>query len=231
MPPDLRSTDDDAAMAEVHGAIQAMGWQATDAQVAAWLAHLALIAKWNRTYNLTSVRDLAEMRQQHLVDCLAMVQPLAAHLKACAAQAETASTPRILDVGSGAGLPGVVLAIAFPSASVICVDTVGKKASFVQQVASELRLPNLRAAHARIEAFPPAGAAVVTSRAFASLKDFTALTRSHLADNGVWLAMKGKTPAEEINDLPSDVEVFHVEPLHVPGWAVERCLVWMKPRV
>jgi 16S rRNA (guanine527-N7)-methyltransferase len=111
------------------------------------------------------------------------------------------------------------------------VDTVAKKATFIRQVAAELRLPGLRGLHARVEMLqPPAGGyQVVTSRAFASLPDFTALTRHLLAPGGVWMAMKGKLPADELSALPADVEVFHVEQLLVPGLDAQRCLVWMRP--
>ena len=135
-------------------------------------------------------------------------------------------------VGSGGGLPGVVLAALQPGWQVDCVDTVVKKVSFIRQVAVELRLPNLQGLHARVESLaPPAGGyPLITSRAFASLADFTALTRHLLSDGGVWVAMKGKLPADEQAALPDSVEVFHVEQLQVPGLDAQRCLVWMRPR-
>lgn len=189
-------------------------------QHAALLAYLALIAKWNRVYNLTAIRDPGEMLRAHLLDSLSVVPPLDRHLGG--------RPSRVLDVGSGAGLPGVVLAIALPSLSVTCVDTVGKKASFIQQVASELRLPNLASRHARVEelSLPPVD--VITSRAFASLADFVTLTRRHLSDGGVWMAMKGKPTEDEQAALPGDVHVFHVEQLKVPDLDADRSLVWMK---
>lgn len=191
-------------------------------QQARLLAYQALIAKWNRVYNLTAVRNPAEMLTHHLLDSLAVVAPLRRH---------AGTRPlRILDVGSGAGLPGVVLAIAEPLWQISCVDTVGKKASFIQQVAAELGLRQLRSVHARVEELPAAQADVVTSRAFSSLPDFVALTRSHLAAGGVWMAMKGKTPDAELAALPTNVETFHVEQLTVPGLDAERCLVWMRPK-
>ena len=185
------------------------------------LDYLALIAKWNRIYNLTAIRDPAEMLTQHVLDCLAIVRPLHREL------GERAF--RVLDVGSGAGLPGVVIAIALPAASVTCVDTVAKKATFVRQVAAELKLTNLHAAHARVEAMAPAAADVITSRAFASLHDFVSLTRPHLAPGGRWMAMKGKPSADELATLGDDLEVFHVEQLSVPGLDADRCLVWTRP--
>jgi 16S rRNA (guanine527-N7)-methyltransferase len=134
---------------------------------------------------------------------------------------------RLLDVGAGAGLPGVVIAITCPEVAVTCVDTVAKKAAFVQQVAATLKLPNLKGLHARVEALTEPYD-VVCSRAFASLKDFTGWSRMALASHGIWLAMKGKHPDAELAELPPDVQVFHVEPLKVPGLDAERCIVWMR---
>ena len=136
---------------------------------------------------------------------------------------------RLLDVGSGGGLPGVVFAICCPELDVSCVDTVGKKAAFIQQAAVALKLRNLHGLHARVETLTEAFD-VVSCRAFASLPDFVVWSRSALAaSHGVWLAMKGKHPAEEIAGLPADVKVFHVEQLTVPGLDAERCIVWMQP--
>ena len=192
-------------------------------QQARLLAYQDLIAKWNRVYNLTAVRDPAEMLTHHLLDSLSVVLPLRRH---------AAGRPlRLLDVGSGAGLPGVVLAIAEPLWHITCVDTVGKKASFIQQASAELGLRQLRSEHARVEEMPAAQADVVTSRAFASLSDFTRLTAKHLAPaGGTWMAMKGKPPTAEIAELPATLDVFHVEPLQVPDLDAERCLIWIRPR-
>ena len=182
--------------------------------------YLALLRKWNAAYNLTAVRDAGRMRLQHIADCLAVIEPLRRH---------AAGRPlRILDVGSGGGLPGVVLAVVEPRWDVSCVDSVGKKAAFIRQVAGDLSLPNLHALHARVEVLPGPPFDLITSRAFASLSDFVRLTRSLLAPGGVWMAMKGRHPADEITALPAEIEVFHVEPLAVPGLAAERCLIWMR---
>ena len=199
-------------------------------QVDALLAYLALIERWNRVYNLTALRQPEEMLTHHLLDSLAMVPALQRHLLS----AGLSEGARLLDVGSGAGLPGVVLAIVLPQLRVTCIDTVGKKASFIQQVAVELSLRQLRSQHARVESWlghpgeQPFD--VVTSRAFSSLADFVSLTRRHLALRGVWLAMKGKRPSDEEQALPADVDLFHVEQLQVPGLEAERCLLWMRPR-
>jgi 16S rRNA (guanine527-N7)-methyltransferase len=190
-------------------------------QIAALLAYLDLIQKWNKVYNLTAVRDPAEMLTHHVLDSLAVIGPLRRQL------AGRATPARLLDVGSGAGLPGVVIAICCPDIAVHCVDTVGKKAAFIQQVAVSLKLPNLRGVHARVESLADKYD-VVSSRAFASLVDFTNWSVGALAEQGVWMAMKGKHPADEMAALPADVEVFHVEQLVVPGLDAERCIVWMR---
>jgi 16S rRNA (guanine527-N7)-methyltransferase len=186
------------------------------------LDYMALIQKWNKVYNLTALRDPAEMLSHHLLDSLTAIAPLTRHTRGQPA--------RVLDVGSGGGLPGVVLAICMPELDVSCVDTVAKKAAFVQQVAVSLKLPNLRGLHARVESLTEPYQ-VICSRAFASLPDFVTWSRSALAEGGVWMAMKGKHPQDEIDALPKDVKVFHVEPLTVPGLDVERCMVWMRPEV
>jgi 16S rRNA (guanine527-N7)-methyltransferase len=134
---------------------------------------------------------------------------------------------RLLDVGSGAGLPGIVIAICCPEITVHCVDTVAKKAAFIRQVAVNLKSPNLHGIHARVEKLADTYD-VVISRAFASLENFTQWSRQALATQGVWMAMKGKHPADEVVALPPSVQVFHVEQLYVPGLESERCIVWMR---
>jgi 16S rRNA (guanine527-N7)-methyltransferase len=221
---------------KLQSGVTELGLSLSESQHSQLLDYLALIAKWNKVYNLTSVRDPLEMLTHHLLDSLAVVPPLRKHLESLSAitpGAAAAQGRRILDVGSGAGLPGVVIAIACPGDSVVCVDTVGKKAAFIQQAAATLGLNNLKGVHARVEAMLTsdigAGFDVITSRAFASLADFTALTKSHLQGHGVWMAMKAKTAQEESAQLDAKATVFHVEPLTVPGLAESRCLVWMKP--
>jgi len=213
-----------------------LGLALTDAQVANLLAYQALIQKWTRVYNLTAVRDPAEMLTHHLLDSLAVIQPLRrqwASLAATGQGSELASSFNtgaqlcLLDVGSGAGLPGVVIAICCPDVTVDCVDTVAKKAAFVQQVAVTLKLPNLRGVHARVENLRDKYD-VISARAFASLVDFTTWSAAALAEHGVWMAMKGKHPAEEVAALPAAVQVFHVEQLTVPGLGAERCLLWLR---
>ncbi len=197
-----------------------------DGQVEKLIAYAAMIQKWNKVYNLTALRSSGEMLTHHLLDSLAAVNPLLHWI----GKANLLS-PRLLDVGSGAGLPGVVFAICVPGLAVSCVDTVAKKASFIKQAAIELKLGNLSGIHARVETLsPPAVPAfdVVCSRAFASLNDFVSWSGGALTESGVWLAMKGKHPTPEIESLPKNVDAFHVEQLTVPGLDAERCIVWMR---
>ena len=212
-----------SAATAISQAASQMGVELTPTQLDQLQRYLALVQKWNKVYNLTALRDPADMLTHHLFDSLSAIAPLQRQL---AQMGVPLAQARLLDVGSGAGLPGVVMAICCPGLSVACVDTVGKKAAFVQQVALELRLPNLRGVHARVESLTEQFD-VVSSRAFASLVDFTTWSRAALAPHGVWLAMKGKHPADEIAALPTDVAVFHVEQLHVPALDAERCIVWM----
>lgn len=212
-----------AAMPE---ALAAVGVVVSEAQQCQLAQYMVLLAHWNSTFNLTALRDPRDMLSHHLMDCLTVLGPLQAHLGGVGLMVR-AEPVRLLDVGSGGGLPGVVLAICCPGVQVTCVDTVGKKAAFIRQVSAELKLDNLRAEHARVEHL--AGRFdVITSRAFASLVDFVSLTRTLLPANGVWMAMKGKAPDDEVAALPPDVSVFHVEQLQVPGLDAQRCLVWIR---
>lgn len=218
--------------AKLRAGLLALDLTLSDLQVTSLLAYQGLIQKWNKVYNLTAVRDPDDMLTHHLFDSLAVIAPLRRQL----AQMPQAATGtgvvndhviRLLDVGSGAGLPGVVIAICCPDIQVDCVDTVGKKAAFIQQAAVTLKLPNLRGVHTRVENLTEKYQ-VICARAFASLADFTGWSRQALKAHGVWLAMKGKHPEDELAVLPPDTEVFHVEPLTVPGLDAERCLVWMR---
>lgn len=214
---------------KLRSGLTALDLTLSDAQVASLLAYQALIEKWNKVYNLTAVRDPDDMLTHHLLDSLAVIGPLRRQLMQMSENRE-GDVLRLLDVGSGAGLPGVVIAICCPDIQVDCVDTVGKKAAFIQQAAVTLKLPNLRGLHARVESLRDKYH-VISSRAFASLADFTNWSVQALAPQGVWLAMKGKHPDDELAALSPDVEVFHVEQLAVPGLGAERCLIWMKPVV
>ena len=215
--------------AELRAGLSALQQDLSDLQVTQLLDYLSLIQKWTRVYNLTAVRDAQEMLTHHLLDSLAVLAPLQRQLTILRDRGDLApdAKPALLDVGSGAGLPGIVIAICLPGIAVDCVDTVAKKAAFIQQVAVTLRLGNLRGLHARVESLRQPYT-VVSSRAFASLRDFTQWSQGALAAGGVWMAMKGKHPADEIAALPAGVQVFHVEPLNVPSLGAERCIVWMR---
>ncbi len=210
--------------ARLAAAANTLSLELTDHQLDRLIAYLGLLSKWNKVYNLTAVRDPEAMLTQHLVDSLSVIPPLRRH---------AAGQPlRLMDVGSGGGLPGVVIAICDPTIDVTCVDTVGKKAFFIAQVAAELGLPNLHAEHSRVEQLKIAPFDVITSRAFASLADFTGWTRMHLKPGAVWAAMKGQHPAEELEELrrrAPELAVFHVEQLDVPGLNAQRCLLWIRP--
>lgn len=210
--------------ARLRGGLAALHLDLDDQQVSQLLAYLDLIAKWTKVYNLTAVRDPAEMLTHHVLDSLAAVPHLQHYLQ----QAGLEQGSKLLDVGSGAGLPGVVVAICCPRVVVTCVDAVAKKAAFIKQAALALALPNLSGLQARVETMTQPFD-IVCSRAFASLADFTAWSGNALAPTGVWMAMKGKYPTEEITALPQSVMVFHVEHLAVPGLDAERCVVWMRP--
>jgi len=210
--------------APLEAGLQALGLVLTPAQIDTLMEFQALLGKWNKVYNLTAVRDPQEMLTHHLLDSLAAVPALQRHLAQMPAREGRTA---MLDVGSGGGLPGVVFAICCPQIDVHCVDTVGKKAAFIQQAAATLRLPNLRGIHSRVEQLTTRYP-LISCRAFASLADFTSWSRQALEEGGTWLAMKGKHPDDEIAALPADVQVFHVEPLKVPGLDAERCILWLR---
>lgn len=199
--------------------LDALGLTLEDAQVDKLLAYQALIHKWNRIYNLTAVREPEAMLRQHLLDSLAAVPALRRFADGRAL--------RVLDVGSGAGLPGAVFAICDPELQVDCVDAVHKKAAFLRQSASELKIKNLQGLHARVETLG-GPYDLISSRAFAALADFTRWSAPALAEQGVWMALKGKVPRPEMAELPPAVEVFHVEQLKVPSLDAERCIVWLR---
>lgn len=193
-----------------------------ESQISRLAAYVELMVRWNKTYNLTAIRSIGEIVPQHIADCLGCIGPLKRQLS-------RVTNPCILDVGSGGGLPGAVIAITCPQISVTCIDTVGKKAAFLTQVAAELKLANLHSVNGRVESAAVADASfdIVCCRAFSSLEKFVRLSRHSLRPGGKWLAMKGVLPTAEIAELPDGVEVFHVEPLRIPGLNAERCLVWL----
>lgn len=177
------------------------------------LAFRDLLLKWNKTYNLTALRDPDQVLSHHLLDSLAILP----HVDAAP----------LLDVGSGGGLPGIPLAIARPQLAVTLVDAVQKKATFQQQAAIELGLGNVRAIHGRVEE-QVGQFGQITSRAFSDLAEFISLTRHLLAPRGRWLAMKGVRPEAELTALPADIVVDAVIPLQVPGLGADRHLIILK---
>lgn len=177
------------------------------------LAFRNLLLKWNKTYNLTALRDPEQAISHHLLDSLAILPHV--------------GDGNLLDVGSGGGLPGIPLAIAKPELAVSMVDTVQKKATFLQQAAIELGLKNIVAHHARVEEMQ-GQYAQISSRAFAEIGLFIRLTRHLLAPGGRWLAMKGTRPNDELKALPSDITVETIIPLSVPGLDAERHLIILK---
>jgi 16S rRNA (guanine527-N7)-methyltransferase len=243
MPPERLPPETDRAVpglgplmeaAALKDAALALGLQLSVHQVQQLMAFRDALLKWNKVYNLTAIRQPQEMLQQHLIDCLAIVRPVQDQLERQSAAGFGADgAANILDVGSGGGLPGVVLAVLLPKCRIDCVDAVAKKVAFVRQVAAELGLTNLRALHSRVEDLKAPGALgqegydLITSRAFASLADFTSWTKHLLAAGGSWAAMKGQRPEDELQSL-TQAQVFHVEPLNPPGLQAQRCIVWMK---
>jgi len=180
------------------------------------LAYLELLAQWNTAFNLTAVRDPDEMVSRHVLDSLSVLPFIDAE--------------RLLDAGTGAGLPGVPLAILRGDLEVTLLDSAGKKVRFLRQVKRELRLPNIHPVQARLEAFTPDEPfPLIISRAFSELVDFVAAARHLLGPGSKLLAMKGRYPAEEIARLPAWIEVDRVEVLSPPGLHEQRHLVIMSP--
>ena len=208
----------------IRGDLLALGLDRNLIAAPALGAYLQLLARWNRTYNLTGTKDASRIRFEHMIDCLAIVPALR--------QTIAADSPaRLLDVGSGAGLPGVILAILHPAWRVDCIDAVGKKAAFIRQVAGQLNLQNLSAIHARVETIASSRSHtydLILSRAFSSLRNFVDLSRPLLKPDGFWIAMKGKVPHEELAELHDDVVIRQVQKLEVPGTNLDRCIVLLE---
>ena len=176
------------------------------------LAYLALLRKWNKAYNLSAVRDPEEMVTRHLLDSLVILPFLRG--------------PRLLDVGTGAGLPGIPIAIARPELAVVLLDSNGKKTRFLRQVVLEMGLRNVEVVDQRVESYQPADAfSDITSRAFSELGEFIRLTRSLLAPGGHWLAMKGRLDQNELAEIGAERGKLHVHQLRVPGLDAERHLI------
>ncbi len=182
-------------------------------------AYLALLAKWNRTYNLTAIRDPEQMITHHVFDALAVLPRLPAGERL-----------RVLDVGSGGGVPGLPLAIARPQWTIVLIDSNHKKSAFLQQAAIELGLANVEVVTARVEDYEsPAPFDVVISRAFSDLATFAQSSARHLAADGRLYAMKGVYPDEEIAHLPPDIQMIAAPALRVPGLDAQRHLIVLAP--
>ena len=212
----MKNFDRTALSAVLGEGIAAMHLHVSPAQQDKLMDYLALMFKWNAVYNLTSLRDPMQMVTHHLLDSLAAVPAFAkAH--------------NVLDVGSGGGLPGIVLAIVRPDMKVSMIDTVHKKTAFLTQVKAELELANVMVYTARVEQLQVSDKFdLITSRAFADLSDFVNWSCHLLADGGRYIALKGVAPKDEQERLPADWTVTGLEPLHVPRLGAERHLVFIE---
>lgn len=178
--------------------------------------YIRLIAKWNQKHNLTAVSDPSGMVIKHLLDSLSLLPYL--------------PPGSVLDAGTGAGLPGIPLALALPARKFVLVDASQKRVAFLKEVKRKLALNNVTAIHARLEQLQGPQCEVIVSRAFSALDKMVGATRHLLAEEGCWLAMKGRYPDAEIEDLPEDIELFAVTKLDVPGLDAERHLITMKQK-
>jgi 16S rRNA (guanine527-N7)-methyltransferase len=203
---------------QLRSGLQALSLELSTDQQKKLLDFLALLLKWNKVYNLTSIRQAEDMLTHHVMDCLAAV---------AAVMHEAPDSKTLLDVGSGGGLPAVVFAIVCPHLQVTAVDAVAKKSAFIETVAHTLKLSNLKGIHSRVELLEETFDLVV-SRAFASLKDFTAWSDKALRTGGSWAAMKGKIPEEEIAELPPNIQIQGIQTLNVPDLEAQRCLIWLQ---
>lgn len=181
------------------------------------LEYIALLKKWNSTYNLTALRDESKMLSYHLLDSLTLL-PYVPDAKT------------LMDVGSGGGMPGIPTAICRPDLQITLLDSNTKKTTFLQQAVIELGLKNVTVASGRVEAMHDKKVDVVTSRAFAELHDFIALTKHLLNENGYWAAMKGVYPYEELDNVPKNIDVYQIDKLFVPMLDAERHMVLMRPK-
>lgn len=186
-----------------------------------------LILKWNKTYNLTAFKEIKDIYIQHINDSLAIVKPIEDYLLS-----KNLNSAKIYDVGSGAGLPGIVLAIMCPYLKVTCIDAVGKKVAFIKYVASVLNLNNLFAAHQRIELWQTEPVDLVISRAFSSMKNFVEWAGQHVTEGGHMVAMKARLSPEELGELEQQHrwKISRIEKVIVPQLSAERCLVWINKK-
>ena len=202
---------------QLQSGLHAMNLDLTMPQQLLLLEYVALLKKWNSTYNLTALRDENTMISHHLLDSLTLLPYVA--------NAQT-----LMDVGSGGGMPGIPTAICRPDLHITLLDSNTKKTTFLQQAVIELGLKNVTVASGRVEAMHDKKVDVVTSRAFAELHDFIALTKHLLNENGYWAAMKGVYPYEELENVPQNIEVYQIDKLNVPTLNAERHMVLMRPK-
>ncbi len=212
----LDFTQQPALVAELQRGLEQLQLAYTEKQQDLWLRYLTALVKWNRVYNLTAITEPKAMIRQHVLDSLSI--------------APFISADTCLDVGSGAGLPGIPLAILFPEKHWDLLDSQSKRIRFLTQVSHELGLDNVRPVHARVQEHQSINEyGVITARAFSNLADFVNASRHLLADGGVWLAMKGQRSDQECEQLPNDVKIARLVQLEIPGQAVERHLVILQP--
>lgn len=200
----------------------------TAAQAGALVAYAGLLRRWNRVYNLTAIDKPEELLTHHLLDSLAIVRPLEQALARLGLVPAARGMLSFLDAGSGAGLPGIPLAIAHPDWQANLVDAVAKKCAFLRQAGVELGLRNLQVHHARLPAGAPGAQPLIVARALATLREIVAMTRPLLAPGGLWAAMKGRDPRDEIRELPAGIEVLDTITLRVPLLEEQRHLVLLR---
>lgn len=194
---------------DLSSGLQALGLSLNEPQIQQQLAFIRLIAKWNKTYNLTAIRQLHEMVSLHLLDSLSILPYL--------------NGTRIIDIGTGAGLPGIPLAISQPERQFTLLDSNAKKTRFVQQAILELKLHNVTVCHQRVEDHQPAQPYdTVLTRAFTNLPDIVRLTAHLIGPSGIILAMKGQPPEAELAQINAQTTII---PITIPGIAAQRCLV------
>ncbi|MDD4913819.1 MAG: 16S rRNA (guanine(527)-N(7))-methyltransferase RsmG [Methylococcales bacterium] len=199
----------DACRENLRLGLSALALDIGEPRIEILLRFIGLMAKWNKAYNLTAVRDPLDMVSLHILDSLAILPYI--------------RTPRVADIGTGAGLPGIPLAICLPDCHFTLVDSNSKKTRFVRQAVLELQLKNIEVVHGRVELLKPGPLyTTVLTRAFAAMPDIIRLTRHLLADDGLLLAMKGQQPDSELADL---TVAYSVVPILVPGIDAERCLI------
>ncbi|ROV55626.1 16S rRNA (guanine(527)-N(7))-methyltransferase RsmG [Neisseria chenwenguii] len=202
---------------QLQNGIAEMGLDIPAGQQAKLLEYVGLLKKWNKTYNLTALRDETKMVSHHLLDSLSLLPYL-----------NGAAT--VLDVGSGGGQPGIPAAVCRPGLQITLLDANTKKTAFLQQAVIELGLDNVRVVSGRVEAVQDVQADLITSRAFSELADFVGWTAHLLKPDGRWLAMKGVYPEDEIRRLPEFAEVVQTDEIRVPQLDAERHMVVMRKK-